>query len=82
MVIESSLLVPVSEPVSVPVADGGTGRSFRARDPDDLARALGGLLADPASADPLIAAGLRLAEEHRWERIAEQLEAHYASLGR
>ncbi len=48
-----------------------------ADDPAGLGRALGHLLADPEGSAAMGAAGRRLADEFRWERVLAELEAAY-----
>ncbi|WP_127782466.1 glycosyltransferase family 4 protein [Rhodococcus sp. X156] len=56
------------------VLDGQTGRVVDGRDVDELARAVGGLLADPDLAARMGAAGRTWAAEHwRWDRLSQRL---------
>jgi phosphatidylinositol alpha-1,6-mannosyltransferase len=56
------------------VVDGETGIVVDGRDVDEVADAMGGLLADPARARRMGEAGrARVERSHRWPAIAEQL---------
>jgi len=63
------------------VADGDTGLLVPADDPAALAAALNSLLADPARAAAMGAAGRKRAlAEFSWDAIAAQTAALYAAL--
>ena len=63
------------------VADQRTGLLVPSRDPGALARALGGLLADPARRAAFGAAGVQRARQrYSWQRVAAQTEAVYQRL--
>jgi D-inositol-3-phosphate glycosyltransferase len=60
------------------VLDGVTGLLVPAREPDRLARALRGLLHDPARRQSMGRAGLdRVRARYGWDRVAEDTEAVY-----
>jgi glycosyltransferase involved in cell wall biosynthesis len=60
---------------------GDAGRFFAFHDPDDLARQLGDLLADPAEVERLRGlAERRVAERYSWDAVTDTYEAYFAEL--
>jgi glycosyltransferase involved in cell wall biosynthesis len=60
---------------------GDAGRYFAFRDPDDMARQLAELLADPAEVDRLRElAERRVADTYSWDAVTRAYEAYFAEL--
>lgn len=60
---------------------GGCGYHFRARNPEDLARVLSGLLADPAAIEAVRErARARVLETYAWDPVTDQFEALYGEI--
>ena len=69
--------VACSNATSLPEVCGDAAEYFDPTSPEDMARAMSAVLADPA---PLVERGLARAREFGWERCAREHEAIYRSL--
>ena len=59
------------------VTHGSNGLLVSPREPDSIASAIANVIGNPELAERMSAAGQRVAEDHRWQRVASEVEDYY-----